>query len=119
MGATNDAVTPYNLPYQAKDALKSYVPKIHNTYDAEELDNEHPFRFANRTGKFDCDFTRECEICWNVPPSPIAEPTPGFHSDWTQNKRNCGTTSLIRNRVRKLTNFVRRNIGRCGHSTSA
>ncbi len=42
MSATNDVVTPYNLPYQAKDALKSYVPKLHNTYNAQELDDEHP-----------------------------------------------------------------------------
>ena len=67
MSATNDVVTPYNLPYQAKDALKSYVPKLHNTYDANELDDEHPLRFVNRAGKFDRDSEREYEICWNVP----------------------------------------------------
>ncbi|WP_436926221.1 RNA-guided endonuclease TnpB family protein [Halosimplex amylolyticum] len=67
MNATNDVVTPYNLPYQAKDALKSYVPKLHNTYNANELDDEHPVRFVNRAGKFDCDSSREYEICWNVP----------------------------------------------------
>ncbi|WP_254538607.1 transposase [Halomarina litorea] len=67
MSATNDVVTPYNLPYQAKDALKSYVPKLHNTYNAKELDEEHPLRFVNRAGKFDHDSSREYEICWNVP----------------------------------------------------
>jgi IS605 OrfB family transposase len=67
MSATNDVVTPYNLPYQAKDALKSYVPKLHNTYNAQELDDEHPLRFVNRAGKFDRDSSREYEICWNVP----------------------------------------------------
>ena len=67
MSATNDVVTPYNLPYQAKDALKSYVPKLHNTYNADELDDEHPLRFVNRAGKFDRDSAREYEICWNVP----------------------------------------------------
>ena len=67
MSATNDVVTPYNLPYQAKDALKSYVPKLHNTYNANELDDEHPLRFVNRAGKFDRDSAREYEICWNVP----------------------------------------------------
>ena len=67
MSATNDVVTPYNLPYQAKDALKSYVPKLHNTYNAKELDDEHPLRFVNRAGKFDPDSSREYEICWNVP----------------------------------------------------
>jgi IS605 OrfB family transposase len=67
MSATNDVVTPYNLPYQAKDALKSYVPKLHKTYNANELDDEHPLRFVNRAGKFDRDSEREYEICWNVP----------------------------------------------------
>ena len=67
MSATNDVVTPYNLPYQAKDALKSYVPKLHRTYNAKELDDEHPLRFVNRAGKFDRDSEREHEICWNVP----------------------------------------------------
>ncbi|RLM83738.1 transposase [Halobellus sp. Atlit-38R] len=67
MSATNDVVTPYNLPYQAKDALKSYVPKLHKTYNAKELDDEHPLRFVNRAGEFDRDSSREYEICWNVP----------------------------------------------------
>jgi hypothetical protein len=42
MSAVNDIVTPYDLPYQAKDALKSYVPKLRDTYNASELDDEHP-----------------------------------------------------------------------------
>jgi len=67
MSATNDVVTPYNLPYQAKDALKSYVPKLHKTYNAKELDDKHPLRFVNRAGKFDRDTSREYEICWNIP----------------------------------------------------
>jgi putative transposase len=67
MSATNDVVTPYDLPYQAKDALKSYVPKLHNMYHAKELADEHPLRFVNRAGKFDRDTSREYEICWNVP----------------------------------------------------
>jgi putative transposase len=48
MGATNNVVTPYNLPYQAKDALKSSVPKLHNTYNANELDDDHPLREPSR-----------------------------------------------------------------------
>jgi len=31
MSTVNDIVTPYDLPYQAKDALKSYVPKLRDT----------------------------------------------------------------------------------------
>ena len=32
MTATSDVVTPYDLPYQAKAALCSYVPKLRKTY---------------------------------------------------------------------------------------
>lgn len=67
MSATNDVVTPYGLPYQAKDALKSYVPTLHKTYNAKELEDDHPIRFVNRAGTFDRDSSREYEICWNVP----------------------------------------------------
>ena len=27
--------------------LKSYVPKLHKTYNAKEWDGEHPLRFVN------------------------------------------------------------------------
>ena len=67
MSAVNDIVTPYDLPYQAKDALKSYVPKLRETYNARELDDEHPLRLVNRAAKFDRDESRHYEICWNVP----------------------------------------------------
>lgn len=67
MSAVNKIVTPYDLPYQAKDALKSYVPKLHNTYNATEIADNHPVRFVNRAAKFDHDSSRECEVCWEVP----------------------------------------------------
>ena len=67
MSAVNDIVTPYDLPYQAKDALKSYVPKLRKTYNARELDGKHPLRLVNRAAKFDRDESRRYEICWNVP----------------------------------------------------
>ncbi|WP_135824604.1 RNA-guided endonuclease TnpB family protein [Halorussus ruber] len=67
MTATNDIVTPYDLPYQTKDALKSYVPKLRDTYDARELDDDHPVRLVNRAAKFDYDDSREYGVCWNVP----------------------------------------------------
>ncbi len=69
MSAVNDIVTPYDLPYQAKDALKSYVPKLRNTYNAREIDDEHPLRFVNRAAKFDHSADREAEFVWNVPQS--------------------------------------------------
>ncbi len=67
MSAVNDVVTPYDLPYQAKDALKSYVPKLRSTYNAEELDDEHPLRFVNRAAKFDYSDEREHGFVWQAP----------------------------------------------------
>ncbi|WP_049923456.1 RNA-guided endonuclease TnpB family protein [Halopiger djelfimassiliensis] len=67
MAAVNDIVTPYDLPYQAKDALKSYVPKLRDTYDAEELDDEHPVRLVNRAAKFDYSDERDYGFVWQVP----------------------------------------------------
>ncbi|SEP03030.1 transposase, IS605 OrfB family, central region [Halorientalis persicus] len=67
MAAVNDIVTPYDLPYQAKDALKSYVPQLHDTYDAEELDDEHPVRLVNRAATFDHSENRDYGFVWQVP----------------------------------------------------
>ena len=67
MSAVNDIVTPYDLPYQAKDALKSYVPKLRDTYNARELDDEHPLRLVNRAAKFDYSNEREHGFVWQVP----------------------------------------------------
>ena len=67
MSAVNDIVTPYDLPYQAKDALKSYVPKLRDTYNAEELDDEHPLRLVNRAATFDYSDGREHGFVWQVP----------------------------------------------------
>jgi len=67
MSAVNDIVTSYDLPYQAKDALKSYVPKLRDTYNASELDDEHPLRLVNRAAKFDYSDEREYGYVWQVP----------------------------------------------------
>jgi hypothetical protein len=67
MSAVNDVVTPYDLPYQAKDAFKSYVPKLRSTYNAEELDDEHPLRLVNRAAEFDYSDEREHGFVWQVP----------------------------------------------------
>ncbi len=64
MSAVNDVVTPYDLPYQAKDALKSYVPKLRDTYNAEELDDEHPARLVNRAATFDHSAERDHGFVW-------------------------------------------------------
>jgi IS605 OrfB family transposase len=67
MSAVNDIVTRFELPYQAKDALKNYVPKLRNTYGASELADDHPVRFVNRAATFDHDADRDAEFVWNVP----------------------------------------------------
>jgi putative transposase len=67
MSAVNDIVTPFDLPYQAKNALKSYVPKLRRTYNAHELADDHPVRFTNRAAKFDHSPDRDAEFVWNVP----------------------------------------------------
>ncbi|SIR76129.1 transposase, IS605 OrfB family, central region [Haladaptatus litoreus] len=67
MGGVSDVVTPYDLPYQAKAAMCSYVPKLRKTYNAREIDDEHPLRLTNQAAKFDRDESRHYEICWNVP----------------------------------------------------
>ncbi len=45
--AANDVVIEYDLSGYAKNALKKYVPQLHNSYDADELHDDHPVRFTN------------------------------------------------------------------------
>ena len=65
--AVNDVVTGYNLTSYAKDALKNYVPQLRRTYNASELDDDHPVRFTNRGWRLDHSEEREHEFCWRVP----------------------------------------------------
>ncbi|AXR81822.1 RNA-guided endonuclease TnpB family protein [Natrarchaeobaculum sulfurireducens] len=65
--AVNDVVTPYTLTSYAKDALKNYVPQLRDTYNASELDDDHPVRFTNRGFRIDHSDEREHEFCWRVP----------------------------------------------------
>lgn len=65
--AVNDVVTPYTLTSYAKDALKSYVPTLRDTYGASELADDHPVRFTNRGFRLDHSADREAEFCWYVP----------------------------------------------------
>lgn len=61
--AVNDVVTGYSLTSYAKDALKSYVPKLQDTYNASELKGDHPVRFTNRGWSFDHSPDRTHEFC--------------------------------------------------------
>jgi putative transposase len=65
--AVNDIVTGYNLTSYAKDALKNYVPQLRRTYNASELEDNHPVRFTNRGFRIDHSEEREHEFCWRVP----------------------------------------------------
>lgn len=67
MNGVSEVVTPYDLPYQAKAALCSYVPKLRKTYNAQELDDEHPVRFTNQAATFDHSNERTHEFTWWVP----------------------------------------------------
>jgi putative transposase len=65
--AVNDIVTPYTLTSYAKDALKNYVPKLRDTYNASELEDDHPVRFTNRGWRLDHSDDRTHEFCWRIP----------------------------------------------------
>jgi len=65
--AVNDVVTGYTLTSYAKDALKNYVPQLRRTYNASELEDDHPVRFTNRGFRIDHSDDRVCEFCWRVP----------------------------------------------------
>jgi IS605 OrfB family transposase len=65
--AANDVVTDYTLTSYAKDALKNYVPQLRRSYNASELENDHPVRFTNRGFRIDHSGERTHEFCWRVP----------------------------------------------------
>ncbi|ELY92127.1 RNA-guided endonuclease TnpB family protein [Natrinema altunense] len=65
--AVNDTVTSYTLTSYAKDALKNYVPQLRRTYNASELEDDHPVRFTNRGFRIDHSDERAREFCWRVP----------------------------------------------------
>jgi putative transposase len=66
MTAVNDIVTPYDLPYQAKDALKRHVPGLLKG-GSTELSETQPIRFTNRMAVFDHSTDRTHAFCWEVP----------------------------------------------------
>ncbi|ADD07625.1 IS1341-type transposase ISNma12 (plasmid) [Natrialba magadii ATCC 43099] len=50
----NDVVVNYDLSGYAKNALKKYVPQLcGDSYNADELHNDHPVRFTNEGPKLD------------------------------------------------------------------
>jgi len=87
--AVNNIVTPYDLPYQVKDALKNYVPKLRDTYNASELGDDHPIRMVNRAARFDYSEGRNHSYVWEVP-SPDTGRISGYRHASTPNRSNCG-----------------------------
>jgi len=66
MTAVNDIVTPYDLPYEAKDALKRHVPQLLND-GTPGLNAAQPVPFTNRAATFDHSPDRAHEFYWSVP----------------------------------------------------
>lgn len=66
MTAVNDIVTPYDLPYQAKDALKRHIPQLLKD-GMPDIDAAQPVRFTNRAATFDHSAEPTHEFCWAVP----------------------------------------------------
>jgi putative transposase len=81
MSAVNEVVSGEALNWHAKNALKQYVPHLldEDTYDAKQLADAHPIRYANTAAVFDIDEDRHHEICWEVP-LPGRGRTSGYHS---------------------------------------
>jgi putative transposase len=65
--AVNGIVTDYDLTSYAKDALKNYVPQLRRSYDAGEIEDDHPIRFTNRGWRIDYSPDRDHGFCWRVP----------------------------------------------------
>lgn len=57
------------LNWHWKNALRQYVPNLldEDTYDAKQLTDDHPIRYANTAAVFDVDKDRHHGICWEVP----------------------------------------------------
>lgn len=66
MTAVNDIVTPYDLPYQAKDALKRHVPQLLED-GTPDLNAAQPVQLTSRVATFDHSAERTHEFCWEVP----------------------------------------------------
>ncbi len=61
--ATNDVVVQYDLSGYAKNALKKYVPQLTgDSYDADELTDEHPVKFTDEG--FDIDYKPQNAYEW-------------------------------------------------------
>ncbi|MUV85061.1 IS200/IS605 family element transposase accessory protein TnpB [Natronomonas sp. CBA1123] len=109
MTATSDVVTPYDLPYQAKAALCNYVPQLHGTYDAQELDDNHPARLTNQAAEFDHSPERDYEFTWWVPqpgrgtnfwiPLRINPAQEGLWHDLVDGEASAGQLRLQRHRT--------------------
>jgi len=69
MTAVNEIVSGEDLNWHSKNALKQYVPNLldEDTYDAKQLADDHPIRYANTAAVFGCDEDRHHKICWEVP----------------------------------------------------
>jgi len=88
--AVNDVVTGYNLTSYAKDALKNYVPQLRRTYNAEELDDDHPSGSRIGVGRLTTPMTANTSSAGAFHRPGVAMPS-GFRSASTPLSRSCGT----------------------------
>lgn len=91
MLAVNDIVTLYDLPYQAKDTLKSSDLTLFDTYNAQEIVDEHSLRLVNRL-QHSTTPTSVNTASSGRSHNPVVERTSGFHSGLTLSKNRSGLT---------------------------
>jgi putative transposase len=85
------------------------VPQLHDTYDAQELDDDHPVRLTNQAAEFDHSPERDYEFTWWVPqpgrgtnfwiPLRINPAKEGLWHDLVDGEASAGQLRLQRHRA--------------------
>jgi len=86
---------------QRKTPFKQYVPNLldEDTYDAKQLADTHPIRYANTAAIFDINEDRHHENLLGSPAPQSWERTSGFHFSW--NPRKCRLVARTYQRRRR------------------
>nr|CAA25386.1 unnamed protein product [Halobacterium phage phiH] len=101
-----DALRP---PVSGERALCNYVPQLHDTYNAQELDDDHPVRLTNQAAEFDHSAARDYEFTWWAPqpgrgtnfwiPLRINPEQDGLWHDLVHGEASAGQLRLQRHRT--------------------
>ena len=67
LSAVGEIVVPYDLPYQAKAAVCTFVRQLRQVDHAKELGDGQPVRFSNQAATFDHSSERTHGFTWWVP----------------------------------------------------